>query len=442
VNRKILAFIRQEHMLSPGDHVICAVSGGKDSMALLHVLLRLRGELGITVTAAHFNHMLRGAEAQRDEDFVRSYCASQNIPLAVGRGDVSAYAAAHKMGTEEAARTLRYEFLLGLSPDAKLATAHTAEDNLETMLLHLLRGCSLHGLSAIAPIRGRIIRPLLLTQQAEILSYLEQQQVPHVEDSSNQEDFCLRNRLRHHVLPLLTAENPALAGSVSKLCLRLGQEDRYLEAAAREALASLCQEGCLSCKALLELPEAMALRVLKLYLEPVPQCSSRHLEAALALLQGSPSGSLSLPDGYVLRRSYDSLELQQEAVSVELPTEAAIAPGQTLWFGPWQISCALVPRPDAPEVGALYLTPCPGPLTLRSRQPGDRITLPVGTKKVSRLMIDEKLPLEHRDTLPVVCQGDTLLAVLPLKAAHPAKPGEVSLCLTVKNWRKYHEPRS
>jgi tRNA(Ile)-lysidine synthase len=436
VNRKILAFIRQEHMLSPGDHVICAVSGGKDSMALLHVLLRSRQELGITVTAAHFNHMLRGEEAQRDEDFVRSYCASQEIPLSVGRGDVAAYAAFHKMGTEEAARTLRYEFLLRLSPDAKIATAHTAQDNLETMLLHLIRGCSLHGLSAIAPVRGRLIRPLLLTEPSEILTYLEEYHVPHVEDSSNETDFCLRNRLRHHVLPMLCAENPSLSASVSRLCIQLGQEDQYLEEAAEDACASMCVEGTLSCKGLLELPKAMALRVLKCYLRPVPQLTRSHLEAAFSLLHGSPSGRLSLPSGYVLSRSYETLALLEEAVPVALPTETSILPGETVSFGPWNIRCTLGPRPDSPEKGTLYLSPCAGPLTLRSRQSGDRISLSGGTKKVSRLMIDEKIPTELRDTLPLVCQGDTVLAVLPLKAAHPAKPGDVSLCLTVENWRK------
>jgi tRNA(Ile)-lysidine synthase len=143
-----------------------------------------------------------------------------------------------------------------------------------------------------------------------------------------------------------------------------------------------------------------------------------------------------LPDGYVLLRSYDSLALLQETVPATLPTETSIAPGETVSFGAWQISCALEPRPASPKAGALYLSPCYHALTLRPRQTGDRITLPVGTKKVSRLMIDEKVPAALRDTLPLVCQGDTVLAVLPLKAAHPAKPGDMSLCLTVKNWRK------
>jgi tRNA(Ile)-lysidine synthase len=355
---------------------------------------------------------------------------------------VAAYAAVNKLGTEEAARNLRYEFLLGLSPTAKIATAHTAEDNLETMLLHLLRGCSLHGLSAIAPVRDRLIRPLLLTQQSEIFTYLEQHQIPHVEDSSNQSDFCLRNRLRHHVLPLLTAENPSLPVSVSKLCMQLGQEDRYLEESAKKTLASMGQEGHLSCKKLLELPEAMALRVLKNYLEPVPQLSSRHLEAALALLSGAPSGRLSLPAGYVLVRSYDSLALRHKPCDQEAPLETTISPGQTVSFGPWQISCSLASKPAFQSAGTLYLVPCSGPLRLRPRQPGDRISLPGGTKKISRLMIDEKIPTELRNTLPVVCQGDAVLAVLPVRAAHPVKPGQDSLCLTVKNWRKYYEPRS
>jgi tRNA(Ile)-lysidine synthase len=257
-----------------------------------------------------------------------------------------------------------------------------------------------------------------------------------VEDSSNETDFCLRNRLRHHVLPLLFAENPSLSASVSRLCIQLGQEDRYLEDAAEEACASLCRDGTLSCKGLLELPKAMALRVLKCYLRPVPQLTSRHLEAAFALLQGSPSGRLSLPSGYVLSRRYETLTLRQETSPVEPPAETAICPGETVSFGPWSIRCTLGPRPDSPESGTLYLSPCSGPLTLRSRHSGDRICLPGGTKKVSRLMIDEKVPAALRDTLPLVCQGDTVLAVLPLKATHPAKAGDTSLCLTVENWRK------
>ena len=261
MNRNILDFIRSYHMISPGDHVICAVSGGKDSMALLHLMLELQDTLSITVSAAHFNHQLRGAESQRDADFVAAHCSRLHISLFRGQGDVAAYAAAHGIGTEEAARILRYDFFASLSPDAKIATAHHAQDNLETMLMHLLRGCSLHGLSGIPPVRGRLIRPLLLTPPEALADYLEKNNIPHVEDSTNRLDDSQRNRLRHHVIPLLLAENPNLLSSASGLCLQLGQADQYLDLCAEKHYTQLCQNNALCCSRLQALPEIMVYRV-------------------------------------------------------------------------------------------------------------------------------------------------------------------------------------
>ena len=208
MNRKLLDFIRHYHMLSPGDSVICAVSGGRDSMALLHLMLELQDALSVTVSAAHFNHQLRGEESRRDAEFVRQHCKRLGIPVFRGQGDVAAYAKTHGLGTEAAARTLRYEFLASLSPGAKIATAHNAQDNLETMLMHLLRGCSLHGLSGIPPVRGRIIRPLLTYPPEELSDYLTKNHIPHVEDSTNALDDAARNVLRHQVLPVLKQLNP------------------------------------------------------------------------------------------------------------------------------------------------------------------------------------------------------------------------------------------
>ena len=433
----ILQFMEKYQMTAPGDTVICALSGGKDSMALLHLLLELRDELDIRVTAAHFNHQLRGPESQRDQEFVEAQCRLLDVPLAIGTRDVGAYALDHHLGTEEAARLLRYAFLEGLDPKAKIATAHNAQDNLETMLMHLLRGCSLHGLSAIPPVRGRIIRPLLLTSPETIHGYLHSHGIPHVEDSSNVSEDYLRNRIRHQVIPLLQQEAPGISVSTSALCLRIGEEDRYLDHAAQWHLRSIEGPNGLSCSALAALPEAMALRVLRNYLSSVPELSSAHLEAAMALVNSpSPSARISLPGGYLLRREYQTLQLSRGERSAPVAEPVSLLPGESQRFGPYQVACTAAPAPAHISPGSIALAAegIQVPLILRPRQTGDRIHLSGGTKKLSRLMIDRKIPAAQRDLLPVITQGNQVLALLPyaVAAEHRAEPGTASFILTVK----------
>ena len=164
---RLLKTLRRYAMLSPGDTVTCAVSGGADSMALLWGLYLLRDKLGITVQAAHFNHGLRGLESDRDEAHVRAFCERFDIPLTVGAGQVTA----GEKGLEAAARDARYSFLDTIA--GKIATAHTADDNAETVLMHLVRGTGLKGLGGIAPVRGRIIRPMLDVTRQQVLAFLE-----------------------------------------------------------------------------------------------------------------------------------------------------------------------------------------------------------------------------------------------------------------------------
>lgn len=422
-------------MLAPGDHVICALSGGKDSITLLHVLLELQNSLGITVSAAHLNHMLRGEESLRDQQFVREHCAQWRVPLETKTRDVGAYARERGLGIEEAARTLRYDFLLGISTNAKIATAHTADDNLETMLMHLLRGCSLKGLGGIPPVRDRIIRPMLLVERKQVEEYISAHGLPFVEDSTNREDFCLRNRLRHRVIPLLKEEAPQLAEMTSSLCLGISQEENLLEQEAREKLKAATVSGGLSVSMVLSLPEAMALRVLRGYLEGVPELGRVHLEAALTLCRNSlPSARISLPGGWGLFRVYDLLVLGQEGEK-PIPADTEISPGEVISFGSYQIRCEASKCPkELPGDTICLRLPQMEKLWLRTRRPGDRISLPGGTKKLSRYLIDEKIPADVRDGLPVLCYGAQIAAVLPLTADKKfrAQPGEDSLMLSLQ----------
>jgi tRNA(Ile)-lysidine synthase len=199
------------------------VSGGADSMALLWCMYMLRDKLGIHLQAAHFNHHLRGEESDRDEAFVRSFCDRFEIPLILGGGQVEA----GKKGLEAAAREARYRFLESIP--GKLATAHTADDNAETVLMHLVRGTGLKGLGGIAPVRGRILRPMLTVTRQQVVAFLQEYCLSWVEDSSNAEDDFLRNRLRHSVMPLLKEENPRLAEKLSSMALRLREDEAALE---------------------------------------------------------------------------------------------------------------------------------------------------------------------------------------------------------------------
>ena len=230
---KLLAFTRQQNLIHPGDHIICAVSGGADSVALLFAMYLLKEKLDIRLSAAHFNHNLRGEESNRDEQFVRDFCSHYEIPLLVGSAKVTS----GKKGLEAAARDARYSYLRSLP--GKIATAHTSDDNAETVLLHLIRGTGLKGLGGIAPISGCVIRPMLSATRQDVENFLQEWSLPHIEDSSNQTDAFLRNRLRHHVIPLLTQENPQFAENTSATALRLRLDEACLSQAAMDAPISV-----------------------------------------------------------------------------------------------------------------------------------------------------------------------------------------------------------
>ena len=221
---KLRAFLKEQALLSPGDKVIAAVSGGADSVAMLFALYLLRDELGITLEAAHFNHHLRGAESDRDEAFVTDFCGRYDIPLHLGSGRI----VPGKKGLEAAARDARYAFLRSLP--GKVATAHTADDNAETVFMRLIRGTGLKGLGAIAPVSGNVIRPMLTVTRDDVEAFLEEYALPHVEDSSNAEDDFLRNRIRHGILPLMRAENPRIGENLSAMALLLRQDEACLQA--------------------------------------------------------------------------------------------------------------------------------------------------------------------------------------------------------------------
>lgn len=396
MQNRLLKFAREQNLIAPGDTVICAVSGGADSVAMLFALYLLREKLGITLEAAHFNHNLRGEESLRDETFVRELCARYEIPLHVASGEIRP----GKKGLEAAAREARYAFLESLP--GKIATAHTADDNAETILMHLVRGTGLKGLGGIAPQRGKLIRPMLGITRREVEDFLAEWHLPHVEDSTNETDAFLRNRLRHHVMPLLTAENPRIAENLSQMALRLREDEACLSQLSRyETLPEV--------ETLRTLPSAVRSRMLERFLKEngVREPEDVHIAQAEALVfSESPSASAAFPGGVTLSRQYGRLTAN--------PTGEAFTPVTLTCPGSAEAAGIRITCEPAGELAQSenLLTVCPsGKISIRPRQTGDKIRLSGGSKSLKKLFIDRKIPAAVRERIPVACDEIGILGV-------------------------------
>ena len=396
---KLCEFSKRYEMFREGDCVICAVSGGADSMALLFGLYLLRDKLDIHLEAAHFNHGLRGAESDSDEAFVREFCQRYEIPLHCGSAEVRA----GKKGLEAAARDARYGYFRTLS--GTIATAHTADDNAETVLLHLVRGTGLKGLGAIAPVNGNLVRPLLSVTRQEILAFLDEYHIPYVTDSSNETDDFLRNRLRHHVIPLLKQENPRLGENLSAMALRL-----------REDEAALMQTAENDVELLKTMHPAHRSRALGAFLEScgVKEPDAEHIALTESLVfSQKPSAKANFPGGITICRNYGKLEPMDTPQS----------------WGPVVLNCPGIT--EVPELGlrvrcdlggqypeseSCFTVAAEGEMVIRPRLSGDEMRLWGGTKSLKKLFIDKKIPAFRRGRIPVLADEKRVLGVYGIGA--------------------------
>lgn len=398
---KLYAFIRQQRLVEPGDTVICALSGGADSVALLYGLYLLRDRLGIRLEAAHFNHCLRGEESNRDEAFVRQLCEKLEIPLTVSRAQI----VPGEKGLENAAREARYAFLRSLP--GKIATAHTADDNAETVLMRMVRGTGLKGLGGIPPVNGFVIRPMLTVTRQDVEDFLKDHGLPHVEDSTNAGDDFLRNRLRHHVLPLLHQENPKFSENLSAMALRLRLDEDFLSRQAQTCPMPTVSQ-------LREMPSAVRSRVLEQFLREngVREPEQTHIAQAEALVfSDKPSAHTTFPGGVTITRCYDTLEAGEPGQGIS----PAVLDG--ILELP-QLGLRIICTPAQETLNTPYaFTVCPeGEIIVRSRQAGDKIRLPGGEKSLKKLFIDRKIPANRRDQIPVLADFRGILGVYGIGA--------------------------
>jgi tRNA(Ile)-lysidine synthase len=439
--------IRRYDMLQPGDRIVAGISGGPDSVALLHALWELRGEFQLSLLAAHLDHRLR-PDGEKEAGFVRKLAAKLGIPFFGGRADVRSYQEEKGLTVQEAAREVRYAFLEEVARKnraAKIALGHTADDQAESMIMRILRGSGTRGLSGIPPVRnGIFIRPLIAVWREEIESYLRRKRAGYLTDPSNQSPVYLRNRIRHELLPLLQQYNPRICQVLVQMAELFRGEEEFWETYLARKFAGVVRSRrketlVLDVPALLSQPLPLRLRCLRRAIEKIQghlrRISLPHIWAINDLLESSdPNRTLKLPQGLTVTRAYKGLHLSRSgevAVIFEHPVP-----------GPGYVEIAEIGRAMRFEIqsrkGRILFDPSPRvalldfddlefPLTLRSFRPGDRFQ-PLGMegeKKVKDLFIDRKVPAVQRKRIPLLCRGERILWVAGIHMDHRVrlKPG-------------------
>lgn len=443
---KVKAEIGRHGMVPPGSGVIVAVSGGPDSVALLHLLTRLRSVLSCWIAVAHMDHGLR-AESVKEADFVRTMAVEMGLEVEVRRVDVRRRAAEEGMSLEEAGRKARYAFFedARVSCGAQvIATAHHREDVLESFFLRIFRGSSLTGLRGIPPVRGRIVRPLIGIPRQEVVGFLEEEHIPYIVDPTNLDTETDRNFIRNRLFPVIRERFPVFEKPLERTLDLVREEEDFLDREAANlysALVSTIDNGLeIDAAQLTNAPKALAARVILTSLYGVSGPETRwtriHLESILGMLHSeNPSARLDLPGGLTLLRDYGRLRLTKGwadecfpplEVSIEGPGTVEL-PDSGMMIRFRVLSPGVLPPGDVDgRTTALFdAEHVPFPLILRSFRPGDRFQ-PWGirgTRKLKDLLIDLKVPQRQRRRIPLLAKGDRILWIPGIRRSREAPVG-------------------
>jgi tRNA(Ile)-lysidine synthase len=424
----------------PGDRLGVAVSGGADSVALLRLLLEQRAELGVVLSVVHFNHKLRADESEADEAFVHNLAAAHQLELHSSEADTRRFAREKELSLEAAARDLRYAFFGRIIKEGslnKIATAHTLDDQAETVLLRIFRGTGTSGLAGIQPQLnvgdGSIIRPLLQTRRADLRTYLENIQQPWREDSSNSDAAFTRNRLRHELLPLIEQSfNPDIATALSNLAEIARAEDELWARDTAEAFIRCYRDHRIDARHLAQLPLALQRRVVRLAaIQSGIALDFPHGERILKLAAENKRKTIELPNGFRAEIENGTLTFHTDqpqpkscgfSYMLPLPGEISIPELQL------RLCARLVTATDSSDgynddrrLALARLTPH---LVIRNWRPGDRFwpAHSRSEKKVKELLQERHLPAREKSLWPVALADDQLVWMrgFPVSTRHAA----------------------
>jgi len=442
--QRVRQTIRDYRMLEQGHTVLVAVSGGADSMALLHMLWRLRERCGLQLCVAHLNHQMR-PDAAEDARFVEAAARRLGLRCIGATRDVPTYQRRHKLSPEDAARRLRYAFLRATAAQLgaeRIAVGHTADDQAETVLFRLLRGSGLRGLGGIPAVRGPIVRPLIHVSRADVMGYVRAHRLRFREDPSNQQRHYARNRIRLDLLPALQqCYNPRLVQALCRTAQLLADDEAALHTAARQHFLAArlpTSPGAVAMRVagLTVLPVALQRRLFREALAEMTGdlrgVTATHTEALLALLRpGAGNRRVTLPQGVVVERRYDAVLIHRQAPRAVVYVDAALpVPGEcrvealgvviTSDLLPRHAAAGPFPGGDVTWLDADSVGP---DVRVRTRRAGDRLQ-PLGSayaKKLKAFLIDAKVPRALRDRLPLVVTGRGIAWVAGVRPAEWAK---------------------
>jgi tRNA(Ile)-lysidine synthase len=433
IEQRVSAFIRRNRLLSKGDCLLLAVSGGADSVCLLHVMLSLKEELGIKLHVAHLDHQLRGEESDADAAYVAGLAQSLDIPCTVSKADVRGYQRKNRLSLEEAAREVRYNFLAETAAAAGaeiIVTGHTLDDQVETIMLHIIRGSGIAGMVGLNAKSERllngnqfyIIRPLLEISREETQRYCLEHDLMARVDSSNLSLSMLRNRIRLKLLPEIKKYNPAFVESLLRNSAIAADEIAFLNSEAEKVWDSVIREQddviILDKERFDALPDALKrhlLRVaIKRLLGTLKDIEERHIGEITGVLKKQAGKYINLPYGLIFAVEYDRYLLGRNTKTIcpfpEIAVEEIIRiPGVTNISG-WSVETSVMENNlpvDRDNQFTAYLDAdkCGGSLIVRSRLEGDRFQ-PLGfdtPKRLNRFMIDMKITQSWRERIPLVC---------------------------------------
>lgn len=440
MRRKVLQTIREYEMLRPGDRVTVAFSGGADSTALLCLLWQLREQLQIEVTACHINHQLRSQESQRDEDFVRTFCERHGIPLTVERIDAAQGAQQAGESVETYSRAARYRLLeRAAGPQGKIATAHTMDDNAETVLFYLARGTGLNGLGGIPPVRGQIIRPLIGCTRREVEAFCAQEGLPFVTDSTNLSDGYTRNRIRHHIVPLMEQVNAGFIKNAAALSGTARQDNDLLDQIAQRELIRIRESEsplALDRAAFCSLHPALQTRIL-LMLQKRAGVPADFAKVKRSLAQIRAGGRIELKRGVMLRCQGRQILLDEDAFYPEQRQpyfEKPFAEGKIPLFGGKSVEVVIYSgedykfffKKDASILkNGIDCDKMKDIAVFRQRKEGDRIDLSgrPGSRTLKKLWNDRKTPQPQRWRAAVLADKEGVLWAEGLGTDRRAAPG-------------------
>ena len=442
LEERVLHFIKEHRLVSGHCPLLVAVSGGQDSVCLLHVLAKLQSQLKTKLHVAHLNHQLRGAESKADAQYVSDLAHRLGIPATIEQRDVKAYQVRERVSLEEAAREVRYTFLAEVAKSIgtdRVAVGHTSDDHIETVLMHLIRGTGTRGLRGLQPISRwqsstshlPIVRPLLEVSREETASYCHEHQLMPRVDASNLSLSPLRNRIRHQLLPLLRSYNPGMVEALLRTARIAADDLAFLDRETAGLWGKIAQRQentiVLDRARFLELPSALKRHLLRAAIEALlgnlKDIEARHIEEIMDTLTKPAGRRLSLPGGLFFYIEYSQYLLGPDPAALSpfpsLGNEFALRiPGGTLAPG-WRIEATII-NPDQmtdkdKDFTAYFDFNKTGDrVAVRSRQSGDRFQ-PLGmsqSKKLGEFMIDAKIPRAWRQRVPIVCSPHHILWVV------------------------------